>query len=81
MLGLLIADKDAGVRKQLASLLIDAGYDVIVTNSAMKVIHNVLKKNAQVLLLGMELNELNSAELVPLLKKMQPQAEYYPGCR
>jgi len=69
MLGLLIADKDAGVRKQLASLLIDAGYDVIVTNSAMRVIHNVLKKNAQVLLLGMELNELNSAELVPLLKK------------
>ncbi|MBU2053535.1 MAG: response regulator [Proteobacteria bacterium] len=69
MLGLLIADKDAASRKQMAALLIDAGYNVIVTDSAANAIDNVLKKTAQVLLLGRELGEFNSADLVPLLKK------------
>jgi len=69
MSGLLIADKDVASRKQMAALLIEAGYDVIVTNSAANAIDNVLKKTAQVLLLGRELGEFNSAELVPLLKK------------
>ena len=69
MPGLLIAEKDAASRKQMAALLIDAGYDVIVTDSAANAIDNVLKKTAQVLLLGRELGEFNSADLVPLLKK------------
>jgi FixJ family two-component response regulator len=69
MLGLLIADNDLAIRKQMANLLIGDGYDVMVTDSAAKAIDNVLKKNAQVLLLGRELDEFNSAELVPLLKK------------
>lgn len=69
---LLIADKDVAARKQMASLLIEAGYDVTVTDSAAQAIHNVLKENAQVLLLGTELDELNSADLVPLLKKCNP---------
>jgi FixJ family two-component response regulator len=69
MLGLLVADKDVEARKQMADLLIEAGYDVIVTNSAAKAIHNVLKKTTQVLLLGGELDEFTSGELVPLLKR------------
>jgi FixJ family two-component response regulator len=69
MLGLLVADKDVETRKQMADLLIEAGYDVTVTNSAAKAIHGVLKKTAHVLLLGTELDEFTSAELVPLLKK------------
>ncbi len=69
MLGLLIADKDVEARKQMADLLIEAGYDVMVTNSAAITIHGVLKKTAKVLLLGTELDEFTSAELVPLLKK------------
>ena len=69
MTGLLIADKDMETRKQMADLLIDAGYDVTVTNSAARAIDNVLKRTAQVLLIGMEVDEFNSAELVPLLKK------------
>lgn len=68
MLGLLIADKDVEVRKEVADLLIEAGYDVTVTNSAAKAIHNVLKRTAQVLLLGTELDEFSTADLVPLLK-------------
>jgi len=69
MPGLIIADKNAVTRKQMANLLIDAGYDVMVTDSAAKTIHGVLNKTAQVVLLGTALDEFTSAELVPLLKK------------
>ena len=69
MPGLLIADKDAVNRKQMANLLIGAGYDVMVTDSAAKTICGVLNKTAQVVLLGTALDEFTSAELVPLLKK------------
>jgi len=69
MLGLLIADKDAASRKRMAELLIEAGYDVIVTDSAANAIENVLKKTAQVMLLGTELDEFTPADLVPLLKQ------------
>jgi len=66
---LLIADKDIETRKQMADLLINAGYNVMVTSSAVKAIVNVLKRTAQVLLLGREVGKFSSAELVPLLKK------------
>ena len=69
MLELLIADKDAAARKQMANLLIEAGYDVTVTDSAAKAISGVLKKTARVVLLGTELDEFTSAEIVPLLKQ------------
>ncbi len=69
MLGLLIADKDVEARKEMADLLIEGGYDVTVTNSAAKAIQGVLNRSAQVLLLGSELDEFSSAELVPLLKR------------
>ena len=69
MLRLLIADKDVETRKQMASLLIEAGYDVTVTDSAAKAMHNVLKENTRILLLGAELDECSSAELVHLLKQ------------
>ncbi len=69
MTGLLIADKNMETRKQMASLLIKAGYDVMVTDSAAKAIHGVLKKTAQVVLLGVALDEFTSAEIIPLLKK------------
>jgi DNA-binding NtrC family response regulator len=67
--GLIIADKNAVTRKQMANLLMDAGYDVMVTDSAAKTIYGVLNKTAQVVLLGTALDEFTSAELVPLLKK------------
>ncbi len=66
---LLIADKDIETRKQMADLLIDAGYNVMVTSSAVRAIVNVLKRTTQVLLLGREVGKFSSAELVPLLKK------------
>jgi FixJ family two-component response regulator len=69
MFRLLVADKNKNARKQIASILIEAGYDVMVTDSAVKAIQDVLNNSARVLLLGTELQELNSVELLPLLKQ------------
>jgi DNA-binding NtrC family response regulator len=69
MMGLLVADRNVENRKQMANLLIKAGYDVMVTDSAAKAIHGVLKKTAQVVLLGTTLDDFTSAEIIPLLKK------------
>jgi DNA-binding NtrC family response regulator len=69
MRGLLIADKDVGVRQQMADLFTDAGYDIIVANSAFNVLYGILKGKAEVVLLGSELDDFKAGDLVPLLKK------------
>ena len=69
MLGLLIADKDVDCRKQMAELFIEAGYNVIVTNSAANALDGILKKTAQVVLLGSGFDDLTAADLIPLLKR------------
>lgn len=69
MMGLLIADKDVDARKQMADLFTEAGYDVTVANSALTVLHDILKGKAEVILLGSELDDFKSGDLVPLLKK------------
>lgn len=69
MLGLLIADQDVDCRKQMAEVFIEAGYNVIVTNSAANALDGILKKTAQVVLLGSEFDELTAADLIPLLKQ------------
>ena len=69
MLGLLIADENIDSRKQMAELFIEAGYNVIVTNSAANTLYGILKKTAQVVLLGSQLDELTATDLIPLLKK------------
>jgi DNA-binding NtrC family response regulator len=69
MLGLLIADENIDSRKQMADLFIEAGYNVIVTNSAANALYGILKKTAQVVLLGSQLDELTATDLIPLLKK------------
>jgi len=69
MLGLLIAHQDVDCRKQMADLFIEAGYNVIVTNSAADAMAGILKKSAQVVLLGSEFDELTAGDLIPLLKK------------
>ena len=69
MLGLLIAHQDVECRKQMAELFIEAGYNVIVTNSAADAVNGILKKSVQVVLLGSEFDELTAADLIPLLKK------------
>jgi DNA-binding NtrC family response regulator len=69
MLGLLIADQDLDCRKKMAELFIEAGYNVTVTNSAANALDGILKKTAQVVLLGSGFDDLTAADLIPLLKK------------
>jgi len=69
MLGVLIADSDVDARKQMADLFIEAGYNVMVTNTAANALYGILKKTAQVVLLGSEFDDFNAGDLVPLLKK------------
>ena len=69
MEGVLIADENLETRKVLADLCIEAGYNVTVTTTAANVLHGILKKTAQVVLLSSEFDELAAAELIPLLKK------------
>ncbi|WP_298267651.1 response regulator [Geobacter sp.] len=69
MLGLLIADNNTEARKQLAELFIEAGYNVIVTNSAANALYGILKKTAQVVIIGSEFDDFKAGELIPLLKK------------
>ena len=69
MLGLLIADENMDSRKQMADLFIEAGYNVIVTNSAANALYGILKKTAQVILLSGQFDELTATDLIPLLKK------------
>ena len=67
--GLLIADENFESRKQMAELLIDSGYQVTVTNSVASALYGILKKTAQVVVLGGQFDELTALDLVPLLKK------------
>lgn len=69
MQGLIIAEQDMDSRKQIADLLIDEGYNVIVTNSAANAVEGILKKAAQVVILGSEFDDLTAGDLVPLLKQ------------
>ena len=72
MLGLLIADKDVEARRQMADLFIDEGYNVMVTNSAANALHGILKRTAQVVLVGGDFDDLTATDFVPLLKKCNP---------
>lgn len=69
MQGLLIVDEDMDCRKQMAEMFIESGYNVIVTNSVESALSGILKKTAQVVLLGTKFDELSAAELIPLLKQ------------
>ena len=69
MLGLLIADNDTVARKELADLFIEAGYNVTVTNSAATALYGILKKTAQVVLIGSEFDDFKAGDLIPLLKQ------------
>lgn len=69
MIEILVVDKDQSARKMLAELLIEEGYDVTVTGSAAQALYLVMKKHAQVVLLGDECDDTNIADLIPVLKK------------
>ena len=69
MQGVLIADDNIDASKAMADLFKEAGYDVTVTNSAATVLDGVLRKTAQVVVIGSDFDEVAATELIPLLKK------------
>jgi FixJ family two-component response regulator len=71
---ILIADKDTEVRKEVADIFIEAGYQVETTDSAVHVLCNILEKQTPVVLLGNDFdNKVTSADLIHLLKKCNRQ--------
>lgn len=66
---LLIADRDNDARRQMAEIFGPGEYQVIEANSVDMVLHEVLKRDVRVVLLGSEFDGLPSRELIPLLKK------------
>lgn len=66
---ILIAEEHPESRKVMADLCVEAGYSVTVTTSAAGVLQGILKKTAQVILLGSSFDELAATDLIPLFKK------------
>ena len=69
MARLMIAEQDRNCRTMMAELMSEEGYSVTVTASAADALSGVLKKSAQVILLGNDFDDLAAAELIPLLKQ------------
>lgn len=68
--GIMIADRDADFRSQVAEHFRKAGYRVETTDSAVHVLCNILEKQTPVLLLGSDFDQkISSADLIHLLKK------------
>ena len=68
--GILVADKDTAFLREVADHFTAAGYHVETTNSAVRVISNILEKQTPVVLLGSDFDKkINLLELVRLLKK------------
>jgi DNA-binding NtrC family response regulator len=66
---LLIADKDINVRRQMTEIFDEPGYEIIAPESVDIVLRDVLKKDAKVVLLGSEFDDMPAKELIPLLKR------------
>lgn len=66
---ILIAEEHPESRKVMADLCMEAGYSVTITTTAAGVLQGILKKTAQVILLGSSFDELAATDLIPLFKK------------
>ncbi|MEJ2200772.1 MAG: response regulator [Desulfuromonadaceae bacterium] len=66
---LLVADKDTEFREQMKKLFSSEKYQVKLAGSVVEVLRNSLKNTAQVLLMGMEFDNVMASDLIPLLKK------------
>jgi DNA-binding NtrC family response regulator len=66
---ILIAEEHPESRKVMADLCMEAGYNATVTTTTAAVLQGILKKTAQVILLGNSFDELTATDLIPLFKK------------
>lgn len=69
---LLIADRDASARQQMAEFFSKVGFPVIGVDSVEDVLRALLKKNPAVIVLGSDLDAVPLVQLVPLLRKCRP---------
>jgi DNA-binding NarL/FixJ family response regulator len=68
--GIIIADRDAAYRKEMADFFETSGYCVETTDSAVHVLCSILEKRTPVLLLGNDFDKkVATADLIHLLKK------------
>ncbi|MBU5635634.1 histidine kinase [Geomonas sp. Red69] len=68
--GIIIADRDADFRRQVAEYFRKAGYEVETTDSTVHVLCSILQKKTPVLLLGSDFDQkVSSSDLIHLLKK------------
>jgi len=65
---LLIADRNQDIRKQMEKLFSQAGYRVISTGSAVAALVNVVTNRPEVVVLGVDFDDLTTDVLIPLLK-------------
>ncbi len=73
MQSILIVDEDLDNRSQMAEIFIDAGYSVTVTNSVSSAIYSIIKRLAQVVVLGTRFDELTVVDLIPVMKRCNPK--------
>lgn len=66
---LLIADEDVQNRDSMTQLFGDTEYEVVAADSVDVVMRDVLKKEAQVILLGGTFDNIPASDLIPILKK------------
>lgn len=66
---LLIADEDIKTRERITQLFGKSEYEVVAASSVDVVMRDVIKKDAQVLLLGSTFDNIPAGELIPILKK------------
>lgn len=70
--GLLVAGKDKALCERIAGIFAGSEYRVTVTSSASEAAADVLEGTARVVLIGDELDGCRAGEIVPLLKKCNP---------
>ena len=66
---LLIADEDVQARDNMLHLFGDTDYQVVAANSVDVVMRDVIKKEAQVVLLGNAFDNMPAGDLIPILKQ------------
>jgi FixJ family two-component response regulator len=77
----IIADKDAGYKTELAEHFRKAGYQVEIAGSVARLVSSTLRNHAPVLLLGNDFDrKVSSPDLVHLLKKCNSRLQVIMVC-
>ncbi len=66
---LLIADEDVQTRESMTKLFGETEYQVVAADSVEVVMRDVLRKEAQVILLGSAFDNMPASDLIPILKQ------------